>query len=109
MTEGESFKEFFYSEDNPDRNALAAGNSYKLSVAAVSSVLNVANALGPNVSEDKKKEFIEDVCKTAQSETFIDKLSLELGKPKPGESENDFVRRAKAVMKETLRSRFQDR
>ncbi len=101
MTKDTSFKDFFYSEESPDRSALPGATSYELSVAFVAE-------LGlPGLSSKKKSdEFAESVSKIAQSEPFIEELSTEIGVPGTDESEDAFVRRAKATMKELLRRRF---
>lgn len=96
-----SFKDFFYSDESPDKTALPGGTSYELSVAYVETL-----SLPELSSEAEIDKFAKNVSKVAQSEPFIEELSTEIGVPGADESEDAFVRRAKATMKELLRRRF---
>jgi hypothetical protein len=60
----------------------------------------------PSLSASEKDEFSLQLGKMIQSEAFWNVLSKDIGPPRPGESENAFVDRAKAAMGALIRSRM---
>ena len=101
MTEDFEFKDFFNSESvRPLLPSKAAG------IAAQSFALSSPILTLMGVSKSKQEEFAEEVSQISVSESFVDEFSDELGTPRPGESEEAFVSRAKTVLREALRRKF---
>ncbi len=104
-----SFADFYFSDDNPDKALPPAGTSTAIGTAAVVSALSsIPSVLGISQisSPDKQLEFAQKVSEMAHEPDFIDDLSDRLGSPGEEETEEAFVRRAKSILRELLRSRF---
>jgi hypothetical protein len=104
-----SFADFYFSDDNPDKFLPPAGTSTSIGAAAVVSALSsIPSVLGINQisSPDKQQEFAQKVSEMAHEPDFIDDLSARIGSPGEEETEEAFVRRAKTILRELLRSRF---
>lgn len=101
MTENPRFKDFFKSEEV---RALLPAQAQAI-VACVAEVSAPVLA-GLGASEGKQDEFARKVSELSVSGSFISEFSDELGTPLPEETEEAFVRRAKTVLRETLRSKF---
>lgn len=105
-----SFKDFFKMETNNGK----LSSSY--SVATVSSAVmegltSSVNRLATSasiisLSKSDKKEFADQVGDLVESEEFVTELSDQIGKPQPGESEDEFVERAKNAMKKLMRAKL---
>ncbi|WP_409268248.1 hypothetical protein [Pseudomonas sp. KCJK9044] len=50
----------------------------------------------------KERRFAEELVEVAHSEAFLDEFSQAIDKPQPGETEDQFVARAKAAFKRLL-------
>jgi hypothetical protein len=57
-------------------------------------------------SSTKAEKFSDDVMEVVKSDEFITKLDSKIGDVLPGESEDDFVKRAKQTLLNVLRSKF---
>jgi hypothetical protein len=57
-------------------------------------------------SETKAEQFSNDVIEVVKSDEFITKLDEKIGDVLPGETEDEFVARAKQTMFKILRSKF---
>ena len=104
-----SFADFYFSDDNPDKALPPAGTSTAIGTAAVVSALSsIPSILGISQisSPDKQFEFAQKVSEMAHEPGFIDDLSNRLGSPGEEETEEAFVRRAKSILRELLRSRL---
>ena len=53
-------------------------------------------------SESEEKEFVRKAKELANSDKVISKLSNELGSPKKGETEDEFVNRGKDILRDIL-------
>ena len=58
------------------------------------------------LSNTDASKFSEKVSELATSSEVIDKLSAEVGSPKPHESEDEFVERAKLALARILKSKL---
>ena len=63
-----------------------------------------ASALG-----SKASEFATEVTRIVSSNDFMGLLSNEVGEPRPGETEDEFVERAKARMRSLLKMRLESK
>lgn len=61
-----------------------------------------------NLSADEKDKFSAKVASIAVSDEVISELSIALGTPKKSESENEFVDRAKSILKSILKSKLKN-
>lgn len=77
---------------------LEIGTSQKSTIAKISSELN-----GLSISSSKVTSFANRVTAVAHSSDFLAPVSDAIGTPKPGESEDEFVARGKAVIVDQLR------
>ncbi|ORM64351.1 hypothetical protein PRCB_02250 [Pantoea rodasii] len=57
-------------------------------------------------SETKAEQFSNEVIEVVKSDEFITKLDQKIGDVLPGETEDEFVARAKKTMLNALRSKF---
>lgn len=79
-----------------DGKAVEAFNVGNLS-AAVFSVFSSAHLL--DVGSKKQRKLSEHVAGVVASDSFIEELSNSLGDPQPGESEDEFVARARMAFR----------
>ncbi len=103
-----SFKDFFNSKTKNPQGTTA--------IAAVSSAVARGLTSSPDVitvttrtvewSNSDKEKFAHQVGELVGSEEFVTELSDQIGKPLPGESEDEFVERAKNSMKALLRGKL---
>lgn len=70
------------------------------------SKLQLTKLTTPIVGSSKAEEFTDDVMKFVQSDEFITKLDDKIGDVLPGETEDQFVSRAKSTLLKLLRSKF---
>ncbi|WP_419962691.1 hypothetical protein [Pantoea vagans] len=70
------------------------------------SKLQLTKLTTPIVGSSKADEFTDDVMKFVQSDEFITKLDDKVGDVLPGETEDQFVKRAKSTLLNLLRSKF---
>lgn len=104
-----SFKDFFFSAEKSENALPTVQQSEKaLSASIVGSLTSVSVVGGINFTLAKKEEFSNNVSRLAHSEEFIQDLSNNIGKPRPDESEDEFVLRAKAAMTALLKEKFKD-
>lgn len=68
--------------------------------------LATANVLGSVLGATKAKQFSDDAASLVTSDDFLNELESELGLPQKGETEDEFVARAKASMFEMLKSKL---
>lgn len=86
------------------RNLLSFDESRSNTSAAVSSCLHLGIGLNEiKMSSGDAGKFSEKVTELAYSEEFLNEFSNEIGSPKKGESEDEFVKRAKNKMANLLR------
>ena len=96
-----SFNDFFKSQKQ--RNALALKNSESL----VLNEISIAKSAGlVSFTSSDSHKLSKKITEVAHSEEFINSLSNEIGVPKPKESEDEFVSRAKSAMKKLLLDKF---
>jgi hypothetical protein len=57
-------------------------------------------------SNSEKEKFAQQVGELVGSDGFVTELSDKIGKPLPGESEDEFVERAKNAMKKLLSAKL---
>jgi|LakMenE18May11ns_1017448.scaffolds.fasta_scaffold9938225_5 hypothetical protein len=107
MSNPESFKEFFDSDENPDK-ALPPKlqSSSALSASISGSLVGVPLLTGLPFSDKSREEFADKVSSLSHSDEFIADLSGDIGLPLNGESEEDFVARAKKAMADLLRRKL---
>jgi predicted 2-oxoglutarate/Fe(II)-dependent dioxygenase YbiX len=55
---------------------------------------------------DKAERFTSEIMNVARSEVFLTELDKKIGGVKEGETEEQFVTRSKALLKNLLRSKF---
>ena len=110
QSEGPSFAEFYQSDDNPDKALPASKTSFAMGSAAVGAALSaLPNSLfGYALSTNKKEEYAHTISEMAHSESFINEFSERIGTPGESESEEAFVKRAKSILRELLRSRLRN-
>lgn len=70
------------------------------------SKLQLTKLTTPIVGSSKAEEFTDDVMKFVQSDEFITKLDDKVGDVLPGETEDQFVNRAKSTLLKLLKSKF---
>lgn len=88
-------------------NLLSFDKSRGNTSAAISSVLHLGMGLNSiKMSSGDAGKFSEKVTELAYSEKFLNEFSNEIGSPKEGESENEFVKRAKNKMANLLRAKL---
>ena len=97
------FKEFF---DNLGvKNQLALDKpSTGLIADKVSTQLTVAQ---PSISSSDRDSFSTEVAQLAKSDAVMTELSESIGLPRPNESEDDFVKRAKSSLKDILMKKLE--
>jgi len=95
-----SLKDFMSVTKN---NTLISKNTLNVLTSKISgSVL----ASGVSISGVDNEKFSSEVAKLAHSDEVLTKLSDDVGKPKSGESEDEFVSRAKVSMANILRQKL---
>jgi len=62
---------------------------------------------GSLLTKDKVQDFTSNVSKLIQSKPFLQEISDKISQPRAGETEEEFVARGTAVIKEVLRSKFE--
>ena len=102
-----SFKEFFDSDDNPDKALAPQLQSFSVGLAAVAGYL-VGRKLSSGLPfpDSSREEFADKVISLSHSKEFISELSDNIGGPLRGETEEEFVTRAKKSMAELLRRKL---
>lgn len=68
--------------------------------------LATASILGSALGVTKAKQFSDDAANLVTSGDFLNELESELGLPQKGETEDEFVARAKASMFEMLKAKL---
>ena len=107
MTDPLSFKDFYNSEDNPDRKLPASLQSAAVATESIAKRLaGLVLGSGAELSSNSQMEFGERVAEITHSDNFIDELSREIGVPRADETEQGFVERAKEAMASLLRTKF---
>lgn len=107
MSNVESFKEFFDSDDNPDKALPPELKSISLGSTAISaSLAGAILSTGLPFPEASREEFAEKVASISQSDEFISELSDDIGAPLKDETEDEFVARAKSAMANLLRRKL---
>ena len=106
-----SFKDFFNG-----KTKIPGDPSGSTAIAAVSSAVARGLTSSPDVltittsttawSNSDKEKFAHQVGELVGSEEFVTELSDQIGKPLPGESEDEFVVRAKNAMKKLLSAKL---
>lgn len=107
MTDPKTFKEFFHSDDNPDRSLPLHSQSFAVGSAAISnSLAGVALSSGLLFPDNSREKFAEKVSSLSHSDEFISELSEDIGSPMDAETEDQFVERAKKAVAELLRKKL---
>jgi hypothetical protein len=107
MTNHESFRDFFRSDQNPDKLLPPSKQSSAISSAAISaSLAGIALPSGLLIPGNTREEFAEKVSALSHSDEFISELSDEIGAPLDSETEDQFVTRAKEAMADLLRKKL---
>ncbi len=108
MSSEESFKDFFNSDDNPDRALPPKLQSFSIGAALISeSLVGKVLSTGFPFPEASREEFAEKVASLTHSEEFISELSDDIGAPLKCETEDEFVERAKRAMALLLRRKLE--
>ena len=84
---------------NSESGSLAATTKTEMGLATVAT-------LGSVLGKSKASEFADDASDLFTSDDFLNELESELGLPQKGESEDEFVARAKARMFEMLKTKL---
>ena len=87
---------FDFLQESKNSSPIAIG--MQTARARIGSELRIAG-----LSERKADSFLNDVSNLAHSDGFLKPASDEIGNPKEGESEEQFVRRAKTVLSAQLK------
>ncbi|HEY8329674.1 MAG TPA: hypothetical protein VIO59_14655 [Rhodanobacter sp.] len=100
-----SLKEFLKKSDEPQ----SPGSPFPVAQRAgltksMSSGISLATTL--HMPSDKVGAFSQQVSELATSDDVINELSDALGAPKPNETEDEFVARAKATMTRILKQKL---
>ena len=61
---------------------------------------------GKVLAKSKAEKFSEGVAKTVTSQSFLQEASDKISQPRAGETEDEFVSRGLAVIKELLRAKL---
>ncbi|MDQ7091696.1 MAG: hypothetical protein Q9M50_13850 [Methylococcales bacterium] len=99
------FKEYFFAKK--PKSLSLAHPSIQSSITAISGSivggLSFINSLGgQSLPEKGKEKFANEVSSLAHSEGFIEEFSSIIKEPKKGETEDEFVNRAKKSMRKLL-------
>lgn len=86
-------------------NAKTDSGTYAVSTRAGMG-LATTTILGHVLGATKATQFADDAASLITSNEFLGELEKELGLPQNGETENEFVARAKASMFEMLKTKF---
>jgi len=105
-----NFKDFFDSKKSGNTALISKAES-KIAIAAKINNLLIANPVIGSFSNSGKKEiaveeFSNEVSQMVNSDKFLDEFSKDVGMPKVDESEDEFVNRAKDVMRNLLRAKL---
>jgi len=84
---------------NKESSSLAATTKAGIGLATTS-------ILGSALGATKAKQFSDDAASLVTSDDFLNELESELGLPQKGETEDEFVARAKASMFEMLKAKL---
>lgn len=84
---------------NSESGSLASTTKTEMGLATVA-------ALGSVLGKSKATQFADDASDLITSDDFLNELESELGLPQKGESEDEFVARAKASMFEMLKAKL---
>ncbi|MBS6036501.1 MULTISPECIES: hypothetical protein [Pseudomonas] len=84
---------------NSESGSLAATTKTEMGLATVAT-------LGSVLGKSKASQFADDASDLFTSDDFLNELESELGLPQKGESEDEFVARAKARMFEMLKTKL---
>ncbi|MGY3014656.1 hypothetical protein ACVWZ5_000161 [Pseudomonas sp. TE6283] len=84
---------------NSEEGTLAVATRAEMGLATVA-------ALGGVLGKSKATQFADDAATIITSDDFLNELESQLGLPQKGESEDEFVARAKASMFEMLKSKL---
>lgn len=103
MNQDQSFKDFF-EENKQSLSGILPGSNIRSAIAQVAS----SSLLAMGVSQESLDRFSDEVSKVATSDSFISEVSEKIGSPAPGETEDDFVNRAKEIMRKALKYRLKD-
>ena len=103
-----SFKKFFSNLENntlklPPPKKLKADLAEKINI----SLACVSVFKGPEQAQKEMAEsFSHNVSELVHGEKFVDEFSNKIGIPKESETEDEFVERAKKIMKEMIREKL---
>jgi hypothetical protein len=97
-----SLKDFISAKKNTNDLLISKNTLNSLTNKISGSIL----AAGVGISETDNEKFSSEVANLAHSDEVLEKLSNNIGKPKSGESENEFVNRAKASLANILRQKL---
>jgi len=97
-----SLKEFISATKN-ESNLLISKNTLNILTTKISGRIL---ASGVSISGSDNEKFSSEVANLAHSDEVLTKLSDNVGKPKSGESEDEFVNRAKTAMAKILRQKL---
>ncbi|AHC82530.1 hypothetical protein X970_11110 [Pseudomonas monteilii SB3101] len=84
---------------NSESESLAVATKKGMGIASVA-------VLGSVLGKSKATQFADDAADLITSDDFLNELESELGLPQKGESEDEFVARAKASMFEMLKAKL---
>jgi hypothetical protein len=98
-----TFKELIQKKSSENKGLLGLEALNKMDLMrGISSNLISSEVL---FGQSEKAKFSSEVAKIVAGDEFINELSIKIGKPKINESENEFVDRAKKLLRELLKSK----
>jgi hypothetical protein len=119
-----NFKDFFKSVESENKSltqndssktavTTAINNVFSTSSAikSISSTALASNSINGLLSNSNKKEiaakkFSNNVSELVHSDEFLEEFSEKVGTPKESESEDEFVNRAKDIMRTLLKTKL---
>lgn len=100
-------KDPIFTEVSASKISFAVGKSLSYSQNLIStSVCRLEPAFVIDFSSKKTKEFNAQVGSLIADKVFISELSEKISMPKDNESEDEFVERAKSIMRDLIRKKL---
>lgn len=103
MTDLQKYLEILKSQKN---KSLVLPSSNSLADVIGKSIITASNFPSLNISNEKVSDFSRKMSELATSDKVIGELSEKIGNPREGETEDDFVKRAKLVLTSILKNKM---
>lgn len=88
------------------RKDIASEESSLATITRSNMMVTSMSILGEILGTSKASQFANEAADLITSRNFLDELEANIGKPKTGESEEEFVARAKSTMLTLLSSKL---